>query len=131
MKALRSLQLGDIVIGACVILIITLISWNVYDTNGDTPMVKITADAHTYLYALDAYGTYAVAGALGDTLVQIHEQGVAVIDSPCPDKLCVHSTALTTPGSWNACLPNNVFVLIELQQSTEQNPEGELDAISF
>jgi hypothetical protein len=36
-----------------------------------------------------------------------------VLDSPCPDKICVAAGAIVRTGQFIACLPNRVSVTLE------------------
>ncbi len=134
---MRKLGLGDVVIFLLVVATTVVISIEVLTQQGDELLVRVSSDQGNYLYAPEDYGEYAIPGPLGDTIIRVAEEGVSVIDSPCPDKLCIHSAPLSRAGSWNACLPNNVFLLIESQLEGEGQDgpvleeEGELDGFSF
>ncbi len=112
-----------------VIAIIVGVSWNTYAKGTGEPSLKVTTENGVYLYSMNEYGTYAFPGPLGDTIIKISEEGADVLDSPCPDKLCVQSPPLTTPGMWNACLPNVIFLTI-IANNTPTDTET-LDEISF
>lgn len=53
-----------------------------------------------------------VAGALGVSLIEIKDAQVRFVDSPCGNKLCVHSGWQRHAGETTACLPNQVSVRI-------------------
>jgi hypothetical protein len=74
--------------------------------------VVIEAGGERWIYTLAADRREEVRGPLGTTVVVIREGKAAVVDSPCPDKLCVHMPAVSKPGQWIACLPNRVFVRV-------------------
>jgi hypothetical protein len=40
-----------------------------------------------------------------------------VTDSTCPDRVCVHTGAISAPGSMIACVPNGVVVRIGGEES--------------
>jgi len=42
----------------------------------------------------------------------VKDRAVAFIASDCPDKLCIHSGYLATPGQMAACLPNRVSLTV-------------------
>lgn len=54
-----------------------------------------------------------VDGKLGTTKVEIVGNGVRVLDSPCPHKLCVKSGTISKSGETLVCLPNGVVIRIE------------------
>jgi hypothetical protein len=64
-------------------------------------------------------------GPLGTTQIEFDGSAVRILDSPCPDKLCIHMGTVDDPEEWIACLPNRVFVRI---RSKEESP---VDAVSF
>ncbi|MBI5041970.1 MAG: NusG domain II-containing protein [Gammaproteobacteria bacterium] len=53
-----------------------------------------------------------VTGALGVSLIEIKDAQVRFVDSPCSNKLCVHSGWQRHAGETTACLPNQVSVRI-------------------
>jgi hypothetical protein len=75
-------------------------------------VVVIEASGQRWLYPLGQSRREEVLGPLGVTVVVIKDGKAAVVDSPCPDKLCVHMAAVSKPGQWIACLPNRVFVRV-------------------
>ena len=53
-----------------------------------------------------------VPGILGDSHIRVFNGQVRFIDSPCPNKLCVHTGWLTQGGENATCLPNRVSMQI-------------------
>ena len=53
-----------------------------------------------------------VSGALGVSHIEIKDAQVRFLDSPCSNKLCVHSGWHRHAGETIACLPNQVSVRI-------------------
>jgi len=45
--------------------------------------------------------------------VEIRGGTVRVIDSPCPDKICIAAGAISRTGQFIACLPNRVSIALE------------------
>ncbi len=54
----------------------------------------------------------AVAGALGDSHIEIKHAEARFVDSPCSNKLCVLHGWLQHAGETTACLPNQVSLRI-------------------
>lgn len=88
------------------------------------PMLIITAEKTNYIYPMDKDATYKVEGFLGTSVIEVKDGQAFFVDSPCPNKNCVHAGHISTNGEWNACLPNNVFIRI-LQE------ESDIDASAF
>lgn len=55
---------------------------------------------------------YHVPGPLGDSHIRVQDGQVRFIDSPCPNKLCVHTGWVNQGGENIACLPNQVSVQV-------------------
>lgn len=56
-----------------------------------------------------------VPGPLGHSHIRVHDGRVRFVDSPCPNKLCVHTGWLSQGGEVAVCLPNRVSVKILAQ----------------
>jgi hypothetical protein len=107
------LKVWDAVILAVVVGLCAVLSWRVY-AQADRPVaVHIhAADGESY-YPLDRDREIDVPGPLGVSRIVIEHGSVRFVDSPCPNKTCVHSGAVSRAGSGVACLPNGVMVTIE------------------
>ena len=53
-----------------------------------------------------------ISGKLGNSHIRVLDGQVRFIDSPCPNKLCVHTGWLTEGGENATCLPNRVSLQI-------------------
>lgn len=69
---------------------------------------------------------FNVEGFLGDTLLEVQNNKIRILDSSCPDKDCVRQGWISRPGQVLVCLPNRVVVKIQ-----SDDTEDELDGISF
>ena len=85
----------------------------VYGSASSEPSVSITGKGGEWVYPLKQDRKVEVEGPLGATIVEIAGGTVRVEDSPCPNKTCVASGAISRPGQWVACLPNAVMVRID------------------
>ena len=56
--------------------------------------------------------TVKVHGPLGDSIISVKNGQVRFLDSPCPDKLCVHMGAISKTGGTLICAPNRVSVRV-------------------
>ncbi|MEW6586449.1 MAG: NusG domain II-containing protein, partial [Nitrospirota bacterium] len=69
--------------------------------------VEISADGKLrYVLPLDVDRTVSVRGEHGPTVVEIKGRRVRVIESPCPNKICIHQGWLE--HGVIACVPNRV-----------------------
>jgi len=118
----------DIVIFGLAVALVLGTFLLVLNRQSGTRYVHITGESGEWIAPLDKEAEYEVPGPLGITVVHIHDGKVAIEDSPCRNKICILSGAISEPGQWLACLPNQVFVRIT---SSESNDEGSVDAGVF
>ena len=93
---------------------------------GDEKHVIIRTAEAEYVYPLSKDAVYQIEGSIGISEIEISGGTVRFLDSPCPSKTCVMTGALSEPGQWAACLPNEVFVRIEGSDSDKNG----LDAVA-
>ena len=55
---------------------------------------------------------YYVPGPLGESHIQVRDGQARFINSPCPNKLCVHTGWVSQGGENATCLPNQVSLQI-------------------
>lgn len=71
------------------------------------------------------------AGAGSEATLEILETGkVRVVESTCPDKVCVRTGWISRPGQAIVCLPNRIVVRIE-GSATGRNLESRFDAVTY
>lgn len=62
---------------------------------------------------LEEEGQYELDGFRGPFLFWVEDGGVRMVDSDCPDKLCVGMGRVSRPGQAVVCLPNRVTLRLE------------------
>ena len=72
-----------------------------------------TGGDHVQRYSLGKEQLIHVDGPLGKTTLEIKDNRIRFIDSPCPNKICIHSGWHNAAGDFAACLPNHVTLQIE------------------
>lgn len=55
---------------------------------------------------------YTVQGPLGKTIIQVQDGEARIIDSPCPDKLCVRMGWVRAKGQSAICVPNRILLRV-------------------
>ena len=100
----------------------TFFGWN----RGEDTLYLLVEDQNgSALYPLSEDKTITVEGPVGESVIQISEGEARFIHSDCADELCVQSGAISGPGEWAACLPNEVII------STRGGDIREVDAHVF
>lgn len=124
MTLIKKLKPGDYLIFVANIAAIVLFSIFVYGGSSSASVVLIETDSEQWVYSLDKDRIEHIHGKQGDTIVEIKKGRVHIVDSTCPDKLCVQMGWLEKTNDWAACLPNGVFVTVQGERN-----DG-IDAIS-
>lgn len=114
-----------IIIGLSIITIFCSLFFS-FQKSSAKSFVVIQQENNKWIYPLDKDQQLSISGVLGVTNISIKENSVIFVDSPCENKTCVASNAISKNGEWIACLPNNVIVYIEATHS-----ENETDITSF
>jgi len=115
----KKIKFGDILI-FLLVLTVAILCFIKYAKPKSGKVLVRTEDAQ-FVYSLSQNGTYKIPGLIGDTVIEIKDKKVRVIDSPCPNKTCIAMGW----GNLLICLPNQVFISVE-----QQKTKGDLDAIS-
>lgn len=82
-------------------------------TAEEAAQVVIEASGTRYRFPVATDRVERFAGPRGDTIVEIADGTVRVVDSPCPDKICVAAGRISRTGQFIVCLPNRVSIVLE------------------
>ncbi|QNO13616.1 NusG domain II-containing protein [Alkalicella caledoniensis] len=110
---------GDIVI-VVVVLILALVGGSIYYFNSGGPedgaMIVVEVNGveidRKPLVEADRDLIEVYQGPAGETMVQFFQRGARVLESDCPDKICINFGMMDRPALNNACLPNRVVFRI-------------------
>jgi hypothetical protein len=125
-------MIGKHLLKPCDILIILLAAFvcfsafSIYIKPQASTHVLIQGIDNEWIFPLEAEETVKVSGPLGDTVIRIHDNEAWVESSPCTNQVCVAAGHIRRFGAWAACLPNNVFLIVE-----GSNENGGPDAVSW
>lgn len=95
------------------ILTIILISGAVYGSSDPGSLVRIETPEEVLLFPLDEPRTILALEDPQSCLIEITQNQVRVIESGCPNQICISMGSLPAPGNWIACLPHGVFISLE------------------
>jgi len=97
----------------------------------------IRGQGREWVFPIDSEETVLIPGPLGETRVRLGNKSAHVEASPCKNQTCVAAGIIMRRGSWAACLPNNVLILIEdgmgafsLRYESQDN-DGDIDAVAW
>jgi hypothetical protein len=119
LRFFRELKPLDYVAFGVALAAVLSISAYAYTGTEAGSQVRIRGPEQTYLYPLDTETELSVDGPLGETHIEIENGEVHVVSSPCRDKICIQAGHVSRAGEWVACLPNQVFLKIEGERSSE------------
>ena len=113
MKGKLPVKIPDIVIILLALGLTGFSAYSAYLRPSHTTRILIQGQKKSWVFPQTAEETVNVPGPLGTTVVRIHENQAWVESSPCGNKTCVASGCIRYRGAWVACLPNEVFLLME------------------
>ena len=118
-----------IIVGLLALVIISF--QRAYISQHDSSRVLIKGRGAEWIFPFEAEETIKIQGPLGITVVRIAGKNVWIEESPCVNQTCVAQGHISRQGSWVACLPNNVFALIEGGIPYDNVQSEEFDALSW
>jgi len=112
-KKTLPLKMLDVIMILIALALTGYSAFAVYAKPRSSTQVLIEGSGRRWVFPLDADETIPVPGPLGETVVRIHDHEAWVERSPCGNQACVAAGHVNAQGEWVACLPNNVFLMIE------------------
>ncbi|RIE06308.1 NusG domain II-containing protein [Candidatus Cryosericum terrychapinii] len=110
----RSDRITAVVILTAVVLVV--VSWIVmHRTRGTVAFVYVDGKVvATVDLTLREPQTLPITGMLGPLVVAADGKGsIRVVESTCPDQICVHTVPARSPGDQIICVPNRMVIIIE------------------
>ena len=120
MKRKIPVKIPDLIIILLAIILTGFSAYTVYLKPNTALQISIQGAARQWIFPLDAEETINVEGPLGTTIVKIHNNEVWVESSQCKNQICVGMGHIGSRSKWIACLPNNVFIVIEGSDNTNE-----------
>jgi len=119
MKGKIPVKLWDVVIFLLALGLTGVSVFTIYVKPRNIPQVLIEGHNQRWIFPLDAEETVNVQGPAGTTVVRIHGNQAWVESSPCGNKICIGAGHLRKNGEFAACLPNNVLIVVEGNNASE------------
>ncbi|MBN8779996.1 NusG domain II-containing protein [Thiobacillus sp.] len=109
MTTLRAGDLGVLLTSGSLVVALTIWAWG--GDRGDTVVIRAAGQV-VETASLAQARTFAVAGPLGTTHIEIEPGRARIARDPSPRQLCVKQGWLTQSGQAALCLPNQVSLEI-------------------
>ncbi|MCL2833799.1 MAG: NusG domain II-containing protein [Treponema sp.] len=113
MKRKKNIKILDIAIIFLAVCLTGFSFLKAYIQPQKTSQVLIKSADQNWIFPLDAEETITASGPIGNTVIRIHNGEAWIESSPCANQTCVAAGHISRQGVWTACLPNNVFLMIE------------------
>ena len=69
--------------------------------------------------------SWTIQGAAGEAVIRYEpDRGFAVVQSTCPDQVCVKSGFISAAGQTVVCVPNQIFLRLETKKAGEGGSDG-------
>jgi len=116
---------ADIIIISIAILILPWLYLHFWGDGSQGEIARIqVANQTPRLIPLHRSQRYPIDGPLGTSIIEVQNGRIRFIESPCRNKLCIHSGWLQRDAEFAACLPNLISITI-----AGRNPR--FDSINF
>lgn len=129
MKIIKKIDLIIIII----LIVASFIPYGVFwlsRENSDYVYAEITVDGKKFReIRLDNHKgkeNIKIKTSKGNNVIEVLDNKIAIIDSDCPDKICVKKGYISKLGQTSVCLPHRVIVEIKGKQKNDD----EVDFIS-
>ncbi len=111
---LRRLRWGDWVVAAGLVLLVAVTAYAriVPGQRGSMAMVHAPGTADRTISLLEDR-LIEVQGKLGISRIEVKSGRVRMVESACPNRLCLQMGWVERPGQSVICLPNQVWLTIE------------------
>ena len=61
---------------------------------------------------LTSSGRHVVAGLLGDVVLEVEDEAIRVVESPCPQELCLEMGPVSRSGEVIVCVPGGITIVV-------------------
>lgn len=95
-----------VVIGACALVgALAVLTWR---PAAPAHWIEIHGPAGMQRVALDQQATVAVAGRIGESVIEVADGRARFVAAPCRNRVCIATGWLTRRDDFAACVPNGI-----------------------
>lgn len=128
------LKKGDLILIGCIVSLAILLMgarWLTHDSDTTTDQddyatIRVDNKVFKTVKLTDEPQIIEVKTEIGYDILKVHDKGIEVIESDCPQKICFTFGLISKPKEVIICLP--LRMLIEVNGSDHSNPDNEVDA---
>lgn len=130
----HNLKKGDLILIGCIVLLAILLlgaRWLTNDNDTTTNQdyyatIRVDNKVFKTVQLTDKPQIIEVKTETGYDILKVHDKGIEVIESDCPQKICFTFGFISKPQEVIICLPLRMF--IEVKGSDSSIPDNEIDA---
>ncbi|MFQ6112677.1 MAG: NusG domain II-containing protein [bacterium] len=110
----RLLTLGDKILISTLILcgLFSFLSLQLEPGAGEFALISVQG-VQEFRKSLKADEVFIIKGPVGETKIEIAQGSIRVVDSDCPQRLCVRQGKIRRTGEIIVCMPNRISIWIE------------------
>lgn len=113
------LSVGDVTLVAVLLAAGSLAAALMWCRQPPAEVCVITAEAAQLELKLPVDTTLEFRGPVGRTVVRVAGRTARIVESDCPDKLCVRQGAVIRSGQAAICVPNRVVVRLTGREAVD------------
>ncbi len=119
------LKPGDVFLMAGILLLaLALFLLPFLKEQGTQAEIFIAATGQRQVISLEEDGLYPISSGEMRLVLQVSQGEAFMVESPCPDRVCVNSPAISRPGQSIVCLPAGVVVRVLGEGATVDGVSG-------
>ncbi len=122
---IKYIKLGDIIL--IIILVVALFFLIRSNRTRNKDIVIIKTSEKLYKYSLSEDRILNIAGLHGDSIIEIKDNHIRFLESPCPDKLCIRDGVLKDRAI--ICMVN--AVIINYDSIKTDDKQRQIDSVVF
>ena len=116
---LKKIKIGDFIIAICVLFLGFLPLVTRPNSSAESFSIYLDGEQIADLPA-DEDTTFSLDARLGEILIEIKDGRARVVESSCPEKICVRTGFIGKVGQSIACVPNKLLIVAEGKQRRKE-----------
>lgn len=130
-KSPYKIRYSDIILSVFIVIaaLSVYLIMHIYNKHSVGKMAVVSVSGEEYgSYSINKNQTVKIETEYGLNYLEIKDGEAKIIDADCPDKYCIHQSAISKKGEIIVCLPHKMTVEISDYQSDDSS-EQDIDAV--